>query len=191
MIIDSTIAHSQAVQKAETGGLMSLSAVNHASEASSGIPVQSQTADLIKTLANPETGDTYKNAATITWNLLKKTTLLLFYLSVLVFGLFVWLCGIGFQGGHYFREWIEVKRPSLSEVVCAVLRAIAFPFVSLYHWAATMVRQTLGWEVQFNSIQPDDETPSDSQQFSAAPATGAEPQNADAATAQSAAAVME
>jgi hypothetical protein len=108
---------------------------------------------LITILTNPETGTTYKKAAQITWILLKKITLLLAYLSVTAFALFVWLCGIGFQGGQHFREWLEVKSPSLGEVVCAVLQIFAFPFVRLYQWAMETVKKTLGLEVQFNSLK--------------------------------------
>ena len=148
----------QAGQKTELGALAPLYEVPPKANALSGVPLQSQTADLITILTNPETGITYKKAAQTTWILLKKTTLLLVHLSVTVFALFVWLCGIGFQGGHYFREWLEVKPPSLGEVVYAMLQMFAFPFVRLYQWAMETVKKTLGLEVQFDSLKDEVDT---------------------------------
>jgi hypothetical protein len=125
-------------------------------EASLGTPLQQQSAELIKTLSNPETSVTFKNAASTAWRLLKTLTAMLFYGSVTVFALVIWICGIGFQSGHYFRKWIEVESPSTNEIVCTVLRAIAFPLVNLYQWANAFVRESLGWEVQFNALKLDD-----------------------------------
>jgi hypothetical protein len=155
MSTDPTMSASQEMQKAESSSLMPLYEP-HAEPA--GIPLQAQTADLIQSLTHPETGTTYKNAAALTWALLKKAGLWLAYLAVTLFAVLVWICGIGFKGGHNFREWIEVKSPSVEEVVCAVLRVVAFPFVSLYYWANAVVKKTLGWEIQLNSLKLDAET---------------------------------
>lgn len=158
MLTDFIIDSPQAGQETELSALAPPYEMPHNNNALSGAPLQSQTADLITILTNPETGITYKKAAQTTWILLKKTTVLLVYLSATVFALFVWLCGIGFQGGHYFREWLEVKPPSLGEVVYAMLRMFAFPFVKLYQWAMETVKKTLGLEVQFDSLKDEVDT---------------------------------
>jgi hypothetical protein len=131
----------------------------HAKEEFSGVPLQTQTADLMTTLTDPETKITYKKAAQTSWILLKKAALLLAYLGVTGFALFVWICGIAFQGGHHFREWIEVKSPSFGEVVFVVLQVVAFPFARLYQWAIETVRKTLGLEFKFNSFKDEINTP--------------------------------
>lgn len=159
MMTDPIIDSPQDGQKAELDALMSLYQGNPNAQTFSGVPLQSQTVDLITTLTDPETKITYKKAAQTTWVLLKKVALLLAYLSVTAFALFVWICGIAFQGGHYFREWIEIDSPSFGEVVAAVLRVFAFPFVRLYQWAIETVRKTLGLEVEFNSLKDEMNTP--------------------------------
>lgn len=158
MLTDSMVDSPQTGQETELSALAPLYEMPHNANALSGAPLQSQTADLITILTDPETGITYKKAAQITWILLKKTTLLLVYLSATVFALFVWLCGIGFHGGHYLREWLEVKPPSLGEVVYAMLQMFAFPFVRLYQWAVETVKKTLGLEVQFDSLKDEVDT---------------------------------
>lgn len=156
---DPMIDPSQDGRKSELDALAPFYQVPPNAKEFSGVPLQSQTADLITTLTNPETKITYKKAAQTSWILLKKVALLLAYLSVTGFALFVWICGIAFQGGHHFREWIEVKSPSFGEVVFAVLQVVAFPFVRLYQWAIETVRKTLGLEVEFNSLRDEMNTP--------------------------------
>ncbi|NET37781.1 MAG: hypothetical protein F6K19_38205 [Cyanothece sp. SIO1E1] len=145
-------------QNDERNQLMMLSVTKRDAETLPETPLRQQTAELIKILATRETGIIYKDAAVTTLNVLKALAVLLFQLLVTAFAFLIWLWGIGFQCGHYFREWIEVKSPSVSEVVCVVLQAIALPFVSLYNWAAAFVRASFGWEVQFNCLESGTDT---------------------------------
>ena len=122
------------------------------SETFIGTPLQRKTAELVKILATRETGSTYSDAAVTTLKLLKAFAAWLFQLSLTMFALAVWLWGLGFKGGYRFRAWIEEQAPSSEEIVCAVFRAMAFPFVVLYKWASAFGWSSLGLKDPLNAI---------------------------------------
>lgn len=99
-------------------------------------------AELTQLFSNPATGEPYKHSVETTVTLLKVTAVLLLRLGVTLFAMAIWLWGLGFQLGYYFRKWIEETEDlSVDKVVCKVLWVVTRPFVRLHQWATSF----LGW----------------------------------------------
>jgi hypothetical protein len=129
----------QGIQQNAKGELVQMAAPTNSSLSSLNGPLQYRTAELMRILSDQETGATYKHGLRTTLNLLKVTVALLFHLVLKGFALVVWIWGIGFQLGYYFRKWIEVTGPSADEIVCAFLWGTARPFVLLHQWATSFL----------------------------------------------------
>lgn len=123
--------------------------------------VQRMANDLWATLSEKDTGTVYQQAATKTWKLLKQTITLLFFLWVLLVALIIWIWGIGFQSGLQFRTWLAVKKTTQNEIIPAILQFLfVWPLKGAVEWANEFVKKYLGWEVEFNPIEPGSGSPS-------------------------------
>jgi glucan phosphoethanolaminetransferase (alkaline phosphatase superfamily) len=117
--------------------------------------VQKKANDLWATLAEKDTGTVYQQAAAKTWKLLKQTIALIFFLWVLLAALIIWIWGIGFRSGLQFRTWLEVKQPTLDELISTILQVFfVWPFKWAVAWANEFVKKYLGWEIEFDPIKP-------------------------------------
>jgi hypothetical protein len=123
--------------------------------------VQRTANDLWATLSEKDTGTVYQQAATKTWKLLKQTLALLFFLWMLLAAVIIWIWGIGFRSGLQFRTWLEVKQPTLNEIISAMLQfLLVWPLKGAVEWANEFVKKYLGWEVEFNPIESEPGSPS-------------------------------
>jgi hypothetical protein len=101
------------------------------------------------TLSEKDTVVVYQQAAGKTWELIKQVFTVIFFLFSLVIALIIWAWGIAFQSGLNFRNWLEVKQPTLGEIVSALLIYLAWSFKHAYEWAASFIKKYLGWEIKF------------------------------------------
>lgn len=105
---------------------------------------------LLSMLHEEDTANTYQKAAEKTWTLFKRLTMLILFTFSLIIALLIWLYGIGFQAGFYFRKWLEVERPPIEKVTSLILDYLSWPFRKAYDWAKWFVKEYLHWEVSFD-----------------------------------------
>ncbi|PSR16857.1 hypothetical protein C8255_15635 [filamentous cyanobacterium CCP3] len=141
--------------------LMRLSAPSGDAMALAAGPLQHQTTELVRIFSDQATGETFKRSLGTALYVFKLMGALLLRLAVVGVAVVVWVWGLGFQLGYYFRKWIDNTSPTAEEIVCNVLWAIARPFVLLYQWANSF----LGWEDPLKQLK---------QQLNSAPPTESE-----------------
>ncbi|MFN6570949.1 hypothetical protein [Dendronalium sp. ChiSLP03b] len=117
-------------------------------------PIQEIT-QLWKTLSEEDTSSVYQQAALKTWNIFKKAITLVVFLFLLLAALIIWVWGIGFRSGLHFRTWIETKQPTLDELFLAFLKILLWPFERIFDWANSFIKDFFGWEIKFDSPEPE------------------------------------
>ncbi len=147
---------------------MQQSVVKQSQEGSSSLPVLYKRDDFQPIQCNPIQGaiqlwatlnekDTvviYQQAVGKTWELFKQAIAVLFFLFRLLIAFIIWVCGIAFQSGLNFRNWLEVKQPTLDEIVSALLQVVVWSPNHAYQWAASFIKKYLGWEIKFDPLTP-------------------------------------
>lgn len=118
-------------------------------------PVREQAGQLWAILSQDDTATTYQQAAVKTWKLFKQAIILIFFLFVLLIALVFLLWGIGFQSGRQFRRWLEIKQPTLDDLLYIMLEIIVLPFKRAFEWANSFIKKYLGWEIQFDDLCPE------------------------------------
>lgn len=106
---------------------------------------------LLSMLKEDETSGTYQKAAEKTWVLFKRVVMLVLFTFSLIVALLIWLYGMGFQAGFYFRRWLEVERPPIEKVTSLILNYLSLPFRKAYDWANWFVKEYLHWQISFDS----------------------------------------
>ncbi|OUL35148.1 hypothetical protein [Nostoc sp. 106C] len=114
-------------------------------------PIQ-QAIQLWETLSQKDTVVVYQQAAGKTWDLFKQAIALISFSFFLLIALIIWVWGIAFQSGSYFRAWLEVEQPTLEQTISALLKFLLWPFERVYEWSSSFIKKYLGWEIKFNSI---------------------------------------
>jgi hypothetical protein len=104
------------------------------------------------TLLEKDTVVVYQQAAGKTWELFKQAIAVIFFLFRLLIALIIWVWGIAFQSGLNFRNWLEVKQPTLDEIVSALIKVFVWPLSHAYQWAGSFIKKYLGWEIKFDPI---------------------------------------
>ena len=124
---------------------------------------------LCTTISEKDTVVVYQKAAGKTWDLFKQVIAIIFFLFRLLIALIIWVWGIAFQSGLYFRNWLEVKQPTLDEILSALRKVLGWPLNRAYKWAASLIKKYLGWEIKFDPLtakspatKPEDTTTSSS-----------------------------
>jgi hypothetical protein len=107
---------------------------------------QYQVDQLWAVLREENTADAYQQAGAKTWKLFKHLVALLLYVWLLLLAIVIWIWGIGFQSGYYFRKWISDEEPTSVEIVTACLKVLLLPFAWAYAWASEFVHSQLGWK---------------------------------------------
>ncbi|BAZ03837.1 hypothetical protein [Calothrix sp. NIES-3974] len=110
------------------------------------------------TLSDKDTAIVYQQAGNKTWQIFKQAIAVILFLLALVVALVIWVWGIAFQSGQSLRNWLEIKQPNLEELTSALFRFLARPLERVYAWAASFIKEYLGWEIKFDS--PSEESPS-------------------------------
>jgi hypothetical protein len=106
------------------------------------------------TLNEKDTVVMYQQAVGKTWEIFKQAMAVIFFLFRLLIALIIWVCGIAFHSGLNFRNWLEVKQPTLDEIVSALLKVLVWSSNHAYEWAASFIKKYLGWEIKFDSLTP-------------------------------------
>ncbi len=112
-------------------------------------PVEGAIETLCNTISEEDTITVYQKAAGKTWNLIVQVIAIIIFLFRLSIALIIWVWGIAFKSGQYFRKWLESNQPTFNEIVYAVFEALGRPLNRLYQWAASLIKKYLGWEVNF------------------------------------------
>jgi hypothetical protein len=87
--------------------------------------IQAQAALLWQRLSAPDTGATYKQAALLTWDILKETAALLWLLICLFLVAFEWFWKNSIHLGSSFRAWLAgIEQTSPDQVVSEAGRAL-------------------------------------------------------------------
>ncbi|MDZ7963101.1 MAG: hypothetical protein RMY34_35475 [Aulosira sp. DedQUE10] len=110
---------------------------------------------LFKTLSDEDTSSVYQNAAVKTWKIFKQAITLITFLFLLLCALIVWVWGIGFKSGLYFRTWIETTKPTVDELIVVVLKILLWPFERTFDWANSFIKDLFGWEIKFDPSKPE------------------------------------
>ncbi len=105
---------------------------------------------LCRILSEKDTVVVYQQAAGKTWDLLKQATAVIYFLFRLLIALIIWVWGIAFQSGRYFRNWLEVKQPNLDEITSALFKYLVWSAKRAYEWSASFIKKYLGWEIKFD-----------------------------------------
>ncbi|OUL37352.1 hypothetical protein BV372_02865 [Nostoc sp. T09] len=114
-------------------------------------PIQ-EAIQLWETISQKDTVVIYQQAAAKTWNLFKQAIALISFLFFLLIALIIWVWGIAFQSGSYFRAWLEVEQPTIEQTTSAFLKFLLWPFERAYEWSNSFIKKYLGWEIKFNAI---------------------------------------
>ena len=104
------------------------------------------------TLNEKDTVVIYQQAAAKSWELLKQAIAVIFFLFRLLIALIIWVCGIAFQSGLNFRNWLEIKQPTLDEILSALFKVLLWSLNHAYQWAASFIKKYLGWEIKFDHL---------------------------------------
>ncbi|BAY90670.1 MULTISPECIES: hypothetical protein [unclassified Tolypothrix] len=105
---------------------------------------------LFQTLFEEDTSSVYQKAGAKTWKIVKQIITVVTFLFLLLCALIIWVWGIGFKSGLYFRTWIETKKPSIDELIVAILKIILWPLERTFEWANSFIKDLFGWEIKFD-----------------------------------------
>lgn len=108
-------------------------------------PVQ-EGVQLWATLTDKDTVFVYQQAVEKTCNIFKQAIAVIFFLCQLTIALIIWVSGLSFQLGQIFRNKLEVEQPNLAQIISAVLQFLLWPLQLAYNWAASFIKQYLGWD---------------------------------------------
>ena len=117
-------------------------------------PIQEIT-QLLKALSEEDTSSVYQQAAIKTWRIFKLAITFITFLFLLLCALIIWFWGIGFKSGLHFRTWIEIKQPTLDEIIVVFLKIILWPFERTFDWANSFIKDLFGWEIKFDPLKPE------------------------------------
>ncbi|PAX53014.1 hypothetical protein [Brunnivagina elsteri] len=141
--------------------------VQQSPESSHSLPVlykkdNSQSADynpiqgaiqLWATLSDKNTAVVYQQASSKTWQIFKQAIAVVLFLFALLIALIIWVLGIAFQSGQYFRNWLEIKQPNLDEIVSTLFKYLLLPLERAYQLSASFIKEYLGWEIKFDPLR--------------------------------------
>ena len=119
---------------------------------------------LCTTLSEKETVVVYQEAAGKTWVLLKQAFFVIFLLSRLLIALIIWVCGIAFQSIQHFWNWLEVKKPTIRQILSKLGKILSQALVYVYEWAASLIKEDFGWEVNFDACCKPETPPTETQE---------------------------
>ncbi|MEA5593280.1 hypothetical protein [Rivularia sp. UHCC 0363] len=120
--------------------------------------IQYQANVLWDNVTSIDTIQTYKQALTKTWNLLKETAMLLLMLFLLVVVFVVWVWHIGFSVGWKFRRWMESPNQGPEKLVLITIKSLSNSFAKAFIWVKDLVEKKLGLELpasNFKLLNPD------------------------------------
>lgn len=106
---------------------------------------------ILATLAEENTVFAYQKVAVTTWEIFKQASNFIFFLFCLLIALIIWGCGIFFQSGLHFRNWLEVKQPTVNEMISLLLKYLIWPLKRAYEWADGYIKENLGWDNPFTA----------------------------------------
>lgn len=123
-------------------------------------PIKAAAWNFWYTLSNAETIAVYHFAIAKTWDLLKRAAQLVLLLFLFAVTVAVWLWAVSFHSGRSLRVWLEIKNPTLPELLTAVKNLFSQTLRSVWNWTRSQLKNQFGIEVnlpnlpEFQQLEP-------------------------------------
>ncbi len=116
--------------------------------------IQEQATKLWDLLFNPETGDTYKRALTLTWDIIKESAKLIWLVACLLFVGFAWGWVNSVQAGRSMRAWYSnIEDPKVNHVFGEAGRRLMLAGSSSADYAIDRAMHQLGIETELKPMK--------------------------------------